>query len=161
MLRILNPRTIYYFKQPLITSFGRPGGGAPNKTFSGKLRTYIKKNPELYFHTGPSYRQNAIDTNRYSTDPASASQYQKELDAEVQLKSQVRMRMVWHSSSWCSCKFAWKPWMNQWDVLHKEVKKNNVGYVTTRCSLHGFELCKRQNAIGYMMRYMIRCIREI
>jgi hypothetical protein len=58
---------------------GRPGGGAPLRTKSGKLQTFLRVDPSLRFQE-PSKNMVEIEM-RYRASPTQQNEYKNELGA--------------------------------------------------------------------------------
>lgn len=79
-----------------VTVFGRPGGGAPNVTKSGKMRTKREEDPWLRFQFFGPTRHIVDEDLRYRQKTAAKSEYKQDLDEIIQEKKLMaaeRMRL--------------------------------------------------------------------
>ncbi|XP_026680041.1 uncharacterized protein LOC103510095 [Diaphorina citri] len=79
-----------------VTVFGRPGGGAPQLTKSGKIRTKREEDPWLRFQFYGPTRHIVDEDLRYRNDSASKREYKQDLDDLIQEKKLMaaeRMRL--------------------------------------------------------------------
>ncbi|XP_035658402.1 uncharacterized protein LOC118403723 isoform X5 [Branchiostoma floridae] len=59
--------------------FGKPGGGAPYRTESGKIKTTLKQDPVLRFKDNKASARELEQIERYRLDPRAAMEYKSEL----------------------------------------------------------------------------------
>lgn len=64
-------------------TFGRPGCGAPVRTRSGRIKTFIIGNPEIRFQANESVQKTICNAIRYQTDKESKELYQRALEEQI------------------------------------------------------------------------------